>query len=91
MEWIMKPTDFCEGASKTIQRERETHTDRERWVLQQIFSIIKNTSSVQQSRDTANSFKIIIKSTYRWLTEMSPDLKGREKLCFCSRFERSSI
>jgi hypothetical protein len=81
----MKPTDLQRSFKKN-SKERE----RER-LFQQIFSIIKNNSSVQQSKDTAISFKIMIKSTYSWLTEMSSDLKGREKLCFCSRFERSSI
>jgi hypothetical protein len=81
---------FLQSSFKNISK-RDRERERERWVLQEIFSIINNTSSVQQSRDTANSFKIIIKSTYSWLTEMSPDPKGREKLCFFSRFERSSI
>jgi hypothetical protein len=75
---------FAKEFQKNFEKERE----RKR-LFQQIFSIIKNKSSVQQSTDTANSFKIMTKSTYSWLTEMSSDLKGREKLCFCSRFERS--
>lgn len=37
--------------------------EREREIVQRIF-LIKNKSSVQQSKDTANSFKIVIKSIY---------------------------